>query len=394
MIPAAPFLSNRFSRRVPGAGALRLAVRAGREARARAALAPRRRGRGPMAVFLPAGPPQGAALLRIYNVAEALRPLGWRTAVLPSKLTLAGRRRYLAAARPDIVVMQGVRHALNRPALYPGVPIVFDIDDADFHLDRFAGPMREAMGGVTSVVAGSRYIAEWCRENGAPEARVIWTGTPVSPAGGPAHAARPPVVAWAQTRPGAYHREAALVARVMAGVAARRPGVTLRLYDRRAGDDPAFVDRFRAPGLAVEWWKACPYRDYLDSFGDVAVGLAPLCPETPFSRGKSFGKVLAYLDRGVVVVGSDAGEHGAFFTGETGVITDDEAAWVDGIVRLLDAAAIRQEIAGAARECFAARLSVAAAAAGMADVLASRAGGLRGPWSPGCLPRSVRAGWF
>src|SRR6056297_2063204 len=370
MIPAAPFLSNRFSRRAPGAGALRLAVRAGREARARAALAPRRRGRGPMAVFLPAGPPQGAALLRIYNVAEALRPLGWRTAVLPSKLTLAGRRRYLAAARPDIVVMQGVRHALNRPALYPGVPIVFDIDDADFHLDRFAGPMREAMGGVTSVVAGSRYIAEWCRENGAPEARVIWTGTPVSPAGGPAHAARPPVVAWAQTRPGAYHREAALVARVMAGVAARRPGVTLRLYDRRAGDDPAFVDRFRAPGLVVEWWKACPYRDYLDSFGDVAVGLAPLCPETPFSRGKSFGKVLAYLDRKVPVVGSAAGEHGAFFCAGTGIICNSLETWAESIATLLDAPGIRLDQADRAFEAFTAQLSVEAAATAVSDVLA------------------------
>src|SRR6056297_2340875 len=207
MIPAAPFLSNRFSRRAPGAGALRLAVRAGREARARAALAPRRRGRGPMAVFLPAGPPHDAALLRIYNVAAVLRPLGWSTAVLPWKLTLEARRRYLAAAAPDVVVMQGARHGLNRPHLYPEWPIVYDIDDADFHLEHLAGPVRRAMAEVTGVIAGSCYIAEWCAEAGAPAVKVIWTGTPIADRSWPVQGSRPPGVAWAQTRPMGYRSE-------------------------------------------------------------------------------------------------------------------------------------------------------------------------------------------
>lgn len=91
-----------------------------------------------------------------YGIAQALRELGWRTLVLPWKLTLAQRRRFLAWSRPDVVVMQGVRHGLNRPALYPDWPILLDMDDADFHLPHLAEPVRDAMGHVVGVIARSR----------------------------------------------------------------------------------------------------------------------------------------------------------------------------------------------------------------------------------------------
>ncbi|MEM9843185.1 MAG: glycosyltransferase [Pseudomonadota bacterium] len=328
-------------------------------------------------VFLPAYGRTGAALLRIYNVATALKPLGWRSVVIPPRLTLAQRLRFLDRLQPDVIVMQGVRHDLNRPALYSDWPIVFDMDDADFHLPRFAAPVADAMGQVACVTAGARYLADWCLGAGAPAAKVVWTGTPPSTEVASPAVRRAPVVAWAQTRPMTYTREAAMVAEVMRGLAARRPGVTLRLYDRRAGDDPGFRDLFHAPGLTVEWVESCGYDAYLASFDDVAVGLAPLAPETPFSRGKSFGKVLAYLDRQVPVVGSASGEHGQFFTDKTGVITNDLAAWVDALDRLLGDASERQAMAEAAHGAFLDRLTTRAAAAAMDAVLCA------------CLPRRV-----
>jgi len=148
-----------------------------------------------MAVFLPAGPAEGAALLRIYNIAHQIRAEGWRTAVLPWRLTLAARRRYLAAAAPDVVVMQGARHRLNRPDLYPEWPVVYDMDDADFHLEHLAGPVREAMGQVAGVIAGSGYIARWCEKAGARNVEVVWTGTPLSPRHRASQIGRPQVVA-------------------------------------------------------------------------------------------------------------------------------------------------------------------------------------------------------
>lgn len=359
----------------PIAGAIaatfRPPLRGVREGLARADLARRSVGQGPLVVFLPAGPAEGAALLRIYNMAHALRPLGWRTAILPWKLTFSQRRRYLAAADPNVIVMQGARHALNRPALYPDWPVVYDMDDADFHLPHLKRPVTEAMGQVAGVSAGSRYIADWCLGQGAPRADVVWTGAPVSYQPRPPQGARPPVVAWAQTRPMTYRREAALVAQVMGQVAKARPGVILRLYDRRAGDDPGFTQMFRAPGLNVEWCASQPYTAFLASLDDVAVGLAPLCPETPFSRGKSFGKVLAYLDRQVPVVASDACEHPGFFTLETGVVSNDVTDWVKETLTLLRSAHLRQTIADAAFAAFASRLSVEAAAVQMASVFDS-----------------------
>jgi hypothetical protein len=329
------------------------------------------RGRGPLAVFLPAYGPEGAALLRIYSVAAALRPMGWRTLVLPSQLTLAQRHRVLAQVAPDVLVMQGARHALNRPRLYPGQKIVFDMDDADFHLPHLASPVERAMVDVTAVVAGSAYVADWCRAAGAREAHVVWTGSPMSDRHRPSQIERPPVIAWAQSRPMTYVREADRVREVIAGIAARQPGVTLRLFDRRPGDDPGFAASFQVPGLTVEWAPKCQYSDYLAGFDDVALGLAPLSMESPFSRGKSFGKVLAYLDARVPVIASAAGEHGAFFTPQTGVVSNDTALWIDAACRLLNDGASREQQAAAAFDAYRQQLSTEAATKRLAHILSS-----------------------
>ena len=218
------------------------------------------------------------------------------------------------------------------------------------------------MGQVTTVTAGSSYVAEWCRRAGAPETHVVWTGSPVSSGFWRAQAVRPPVIAWAQSRPMSYAREADWVREVTTRIAARRPGATLRLFDYRTGDDPGFAASFHAPGLHVEWHPACRYSDYLAGFDDVALGLAPLCPESPFSRGKSFGKVLAYLDARVPVIASAEGEHRAFFTARTGVVSNDVDHWVDEACRLLGDGEARGAQAEAAFEAYRQRLSVTASA--------------------------------
>lgn len=323
---------------------------------------------GRSAVFLPCEGRRGAALLRCYLVSRELRRLGWRCLVLSPKLKLGQRQRLLQRARPDILFMQGGRHALNRPEFYPGQRIIYDMDDADFFLPHLAGPVEHAMPQVAGVIAGSRFIADWCRARGAV-ADVVWTGAPVSARAHVPNEKRPPVVAWAQTRPMEYRREAELVRTVMARLVRRHPGVRLRLYDRLPGDDPGFAGWFEAEGIPVEWWPRRSYRDYLRSFDDVSVGLAPLCTETPFSRGKSFGKVLAYLDRQVPVIGSDAGEHDAFFGPDTGVISNDPDFWVDRAAGLLGDADARARISAMAYRDFCSMLSIPAAAQGIDRVL-------------------------
>ena len=344
-------------------------------------LAGHRRGR-PLALFLPAaGRDDGAARLRMYNIAEGLRHHGWTGMGVPPTLTLAQRCRFIGAARPDVVVMQGARHMLNRPALYSGERIVLDMDDADFHLSHLERPVREAMPQVAAVIAGSTYVADWCRGARAARADVVITGAPVSTRPRPPQAGRPPVVVWAQTRPMTYTREAAFVREVMARVAAVRGDARLRLCDARKGDDLAFLQSFRDAGVATEWVPRASYDRYLAGFDDAAVGLAPLCPETPFSRGKSVGKVLAYLDRKVPVVASAAGEHGRVFTAGTGVVSDDPDVWVAEILRLLDDASARQAMADAAFARFETKFCLPVTAARVANILGEVAG-VRSPAQP------------
>lgn len=326
-------------------------------------------GQGPLVVFMPAGPiSDGAVRLRVHEVARALGRQGWRAAVLPWKLSLEVRRQVLARLAPDVLVMQGVRHPLNRPHLYPGRPIVMDIDDADFHLAHLAVAMEQAMRDVACVIAGSQYIADWAERRDTP-AQVVWTGTPVSPLRTRNIPDRGPVVAWAQTRPATYVEEARTVRRVMAEVAAARPGAVLRLYDRHDGDGDGFAQSFEVPGLTVEWRPRMPYRRFLDSLRDVSVGLAPLSDETPFSKGKSFGKVLAYLDSGVACVASANCEHPRFFDGANGTLAYDDAGMAAATLRYLGNADLRRRTAETGRRALGAHLSSEAAARGVARVL-------------------------
>jgi glycosyltransferase involved in cell wall biosynthesis len=217
------------------------------------------------------------------------------------------------------------------------------------------------MGGVELVLAGSRYVADWCSAQRVP-ARVVWTGTPPSRGQSTAQAQRGPVVAWAQSAPVDYVEERAFVADVMARVSARRPDVRLRLFGRKPEDDMGILAPFETAGVAVEWLPMMPYPRFLRALETAAVGLSPICTGSPFSRGKSFGKVLAYLDRGVPVVASDEADHALFFTRDTGILSNDPTVWADEIVRLLADPGARQAMADAGARALRERLSVEAAA--------------------------------
>ena len=302
------------------------------------------RGAAPVAVFLPSRGREMSSLLRIYLVAAELRRHGWQTVVVPWRLGLRSRHRILSALKPDVVVLQGARHALNRPDLYPGFRIVYDMDDADFHLEHLADAARDAMARVDLVLAGSRYVADWCRAQGA-QAEVIWTGTPISRTPYRDHAARGPIVAWAQTAPASYLGERAFVLDVMRRVRARHPDVRLRLHDRRPSEPATILEPFLAEGIAVEWQPRRDYGAFLDSLQDVVVGLSPICQDNPFSRGKSFGKILAYLDRGVPVVASDAVDHPLGLPPGTAILSNDPETCADAVCRLLASSEMRQSMA-------------------------------------------------
>ena len=330
---------------------------------------PKARDERPTVVLFPVKGPIGASLLRMYHVATGLRGLGWNAVLVPFNLTLAQRHRILQRFQPDLVLMQGVRHQLNRPQLYPGQRIVMDIDDADFHLHHLEAPMKAAMPEVALVLAGGRYVGDWCSDHGAPRVEVVWTGSPVSDASHRPQGERPKVIAWAQAKPDSYKLERAWVLDVVARLVPRHPDLTLRLYGLGPSSDKAILAPFEEAGIRVQWLPEMDYDAFLASFDDVALGLSPIQPETPFSRGKSFGKVLAYLDRKVPVIASDEAEHAAFFTEKSGVITNDPEEWARRADQLLSDAELRQAMADAAFEDYKKRLSKGAVSARVDRIL-------------------------
>jgi glycosyltransferase involved in cell wall biosynthesis len=309
--------------------------------------------------FLPSDARVQSSLLRAYLMADHLAARGWRGIVLPKHLTLAQRQRVLRWFRPDIVVVQQCRHPLNRVQYLADWPLVLDIDDADF-LDEGLTADLEAMARRSAgIVCGSRFIQRWALPLN-PRSVISWTGTPVSPADWPRHAARSPILSWAQSSPLGYPEEFAFVCNLLPAVAERAGGVRFRLYGWDGSVDHPVLTDLRQAGVEVELLPFMDYGAFIASLRDVAVGLSPVVP-TGFSQGKSFGKILAYLDAGVPVICSDEVDHAQFFSSATGVVSNDPKVWVDAICDLMRDPDRRDQMAEAAHAAFVDQLSTAAA---------------------------------
>lgn len=324
-------------------------------------------GHRPRVLFFPSAGPEGASLLRGYNMAEELAGRGWLSASVSPLIGRRGRQRVIALFRPDLLVFQQCRHALNGPEAAFGVPFVLDTDDADFYLtipglpERLERTSRNAAG----VIAGSRFLRDW-HAGRCPRTTVIWTGSPVSAGPRTPHLQRaadgPPVLVWAQAKPLAYEQELAFVARLAAQLVDAGLAFTLRFHGVDAEAEATALRQMMPAGLSVQTLPTLPYGDFLRSLDDAAVGLSPIVASSPFSRGKSFGKILGYLDAKVPVIASDEADHRLFFDGRNGVATNDPGAWIAAASRLLRDPAMRQQMADAAFADFQRRLSLAAAA--------------------------------
>lgn len=324
---------------------------------------------GPRIAFLPASTREASSLLRGYNIAETLQDRGWNAVVLPKQISLSQRKRVLRWLRPDLAVLLKSRHPDNSWDLLRNIPYLYDLDDADFHDPRMQARMEQDVTHAAGVMAGSRYVAEWCRARN-PNTRIVWTGTPARASAKVPQAERRKIVTWAQSLPFKYRTELAFVTEILCTLG--RSDFTFRLYGCDPEHDTApEVQRLRACGIDVELLPLLEYDAFLDSLGEVAVGLCPLIETSEFSRGKSFGKILGYLSADVAIIASDAADHGLFFRPDTAVITNDPDTWQEAICALLDDPARRAAMAGAAAQDFQTHLTTQAAAIQVEEVAVS-----------------------
>jgi glycosyltransferase involved in cell wall biosynthesis len=125
----------------------------------------------------------------------------------------------------------------------------------------------------------------------------------------------------------------------------------------------SYLSPIKDAGIEVKTFSYMDYESFLESLSEVAVGLHPVCLESPFSSGKSFGKILAYLSADVPVITSYAVDHQEFFDhGRNGVLAGARKEWIDCATTLLDNPQLRQSITDEAHKDLLAKLSTPAAA--------------------------------
>ena len=315
----------------------------------------------PRVAFLPSSSGTGAGQLRAVFVAQRLRAQGWNAVSIPTQLEMVQCKRFLKRLKPDVLVFQTCRHPFVDLRHAFGFPYILDLDDADFHDASLRQRMEDTATDAVGIIAGSRYIDTWARQFNQT-CQIVWTGSPISAGRRPSHAERSkdlPIVTWAQASPLGYPAELDFVARILRAVAERDAGFSVRLYGVNSVQDQEKVRQIMGLGkVRIETLPSLPYDRFLASLREVSVGLSPIAPESPFSRGKSFGKILGYLDAMVPVVCSDHGDHALFFTKGTGFVSNDEGEWQSHVLELIRNVALRDEMARKAFANFKDRLSL------------------------------------
>jgi NAD(P)-dependent dehydrogenase (short-subunit alcohol dehydrogenase family) len=302
--------------------------------------------------------------LRGYAIAAELQKLGWRTSIFPKQLELSQRQRLIRLERPDVIVLQKGRHPLNRPRYYPNTICVFDVDDADF----LYAPLREGtidcMVNSAGVVAGSKFVADFARRYNS-RVDVIWTGST------PTKHKRvrkiwPPVVAFGVSDASFYSAETELVVSALSRV--RRNDWQFWLFGVK---DPAFgqhtIKTLQDRGIGCRTFPFMKYHKFLKTIEMASIGLAPLVPSNAAHiAGKSFGKVLSYLNGRAVTIASDYVDYPLFFqNGLNGYLASSAEEFADRIELLLSDGELREKITERAYRDYVEKLSTSAAAVRM-----------------------------
>lgn len=315
--------------------------------------------RRPCVCIFPSNQPWDAASnLRAWLIAPELEKLGWCAITVPEPLSLSQRTRLLSWLKPDVILLQQTRHPLNQPRLYPEYPCILDADDADYLDPAQRERVMLAALEAKSVIGGSRFVAS-CLAMHNPRSYVLWTSTPLRP-----HAPkikpldRQQIVVWAHASPLIYRQEAEFVQGVMVDVFRRYP-CEFWLFGVTEQEAKTWFEPLRSAGGVCRAIPPLPYDDYLEKVAEAAIGLQPIAPDHEFSKGKSFGKILAYLSGQVAVVASNAVDHPIFFrNGESGMLPEHSVqSWSDAIVTLLLDPVNRARIAINGSKDFQGRLS-------------------------------------
>jgi len=238
---------------------------------------------------------------------------------------------------------------------------VFDLDDADFHVDYLREETIKACSKAKGVIAGSCYVAQWASQYN-DNVTTIWTGTKITGHNRRPHINRHMIIAWAQAYPSHYPLEFQFVERIIIALSMKRKDFIFRIYGWSSDQSESMLDNITNNGIKVEKIQPLSYERFIETLNDVSIGLSVIDRRNKFSRGKSFGKILAYIDAGAVVVTSDEADHAILFDADSGIISNDEETWLSAINTMLDDPDARQAMSDRAFSKMETHLSIERAA--------------------------------
>jgi len=230
------------------------------------------------------------------------------------------------------------------------VPVVFDFDDAIFHVYKspsngylsylkFPGKTAEICRRSTHIMAGNEYLADYARANN-PNVTIIPTTIDTDKyklrddSGGEPETV---TIGWSGSFSTIQHLD---TIRDVLQELAKTEKFLLRVIGTPA---------YKINGVETEaiGWRS---DTELDDLSPIDIGLMPL-PDENWSRGKCGLKALQYMALGIPTICSPVGVNSTIIKdGVNGFLAEDRDSWVEKIKLMIHSAAVRRRIGIAGRE--------------------------------------------
>ncbi|MES2902605.1 MAG: glycosyltransferase family 4 protein [Pseudomonadota bacterium] len=285
-----------------------------------------------------------------------VRALATGTVASRTAIAAAYARRLRQLLRPQTADLVWVYAELfpwlparfERLAFRSGKPLIYDFDDAFFHLyDDHSNPLvrrvlggklKSLIGGAAAVCAGNDYLKDYADRSGA-NAIVLPTVVDIDqyvPAGH--RPERPFTIGWIGS-PSTWIFVRPLLP--MLAELCRENGLRFAAVGAGALAEADWFD-----GLDfIDWSEASE----IASVQAMDIGIMPL-PDKPWARGKSGYKLVQYMACGLPVVASPVGVNSTIVEeGKTGLLATDLAQWRTALTNLIDDPALRRSMGQAGR---------------------------------------------
>jgi glycosyltransferase involved in cell wall biosynthesis len=247
-------------------------------------------------------------------------------------------------------------------------PVIYDFDDAIFHLHttaanryfgwlKFPGKTASICRLSSHVVVGNQYLAEYARQYNA---RVT-----VIPSSVDTDAYDPKqkkesservIVGWTGSSTSQTYLESftPLLRELM-----QQRDVELHVISDREPE---------LPGVPLRWHRWSPETEITD-LARFDIGIMPM-PDDQWARGKCAMKALLYMAMGIPTICSAVGTNREVLQhGENGLLAQTDAEWMACLKALIDDAALRQRLGAAGRQTIEAHYSMRHCATQFANVI-------------------------